>query len=563
MEQTRDDAYQLNNLPLAASWEPLEFTEKLQLNSQISSERISKTTGSSRELELEGGEASHRASQTLWSTGELADQIPDGFYFLSPETRFKEFYDTVPPLDEIQCLDLEGLRPTVILVDTHKDKKLSMLKQLAQTLVKGLSSSPAALIKKIAGLVCDFYKGPNLEANHLKSGLEEVSHTLENHGIYLLCQIKQGSCQPKAILFKVLADTVGINSKLIVGLPKEGVIERRDSYKHISVTVVIDSVELLVDLVRFPGKLTPCTSETIFLYHTSESESIGNSYNSPIEPSSPTCGFSGPVDIEGLSRSEPNVANSFWWLSQKNVIADQNTPGSSPERPSFRGHGRSVLGIGKHSFREFRDDFKASRSACTSPVDPRRRRRRCISMVPEIGDDIVRVVRAMNETLKRNRLPREQCTNEKDEHSDLEGSVPEGYKENHDLKYGGRVTACNERNVVPQKAISLPSSPRYFTRQSSGRGETAENIRSTLLISTIHKELEIPKILNDQLLPFQEWNIDFSEIKVGMRIGIGFFGEVFRGVWNGIEVAIKVLLEQDLTLENIEDFCNEISISRY
>lgn len=99
--------------------------------------------------------------------------------------------------------------------------------------------------------------------------------------------------------------------------------------------------------------------------------------------------------------------------------------------------------------------------------------------------------------------------------------VPEGYKENHDLKYGGRVTACNERNVVPQKAISLPSSPRYFTRQSSGRGETAENIRSTLLISTIHKELEIPKILNDQLLPFQEWNIDFSEIKVGMRIGIG------------------------------------------
>lgn len=84
MEQTRDDAYQLNNLPLAASWEPLEFTEKLQLNSQISSERISKTTGPSRELELEGGEASHRASQTLWSTGELADQIPDGFYFLSP-----------------------------------------------------------------------------------------------------------------------------------------------------------------------------------------------------------------------------------------------------------------------------------------------------------------------------------------------------------------------------------------------------------------------------------------------------------------------------------------------
>lgn len=44
---------------------------------------------------------------------------------------------------------------------------------------------------------------------------------------------------------------------------------------------------------------------------------------------------------------------------------------------------------------------------------------------------------------------------------------------------------------------------------------------------------------------------------------LGFFGEVFRGKWNGTEVAIKVLLEQELTVENIEDFCNEISILRF
>jgi hypothetical protein len=79
----------------------------------------------------------------------------------------------------------------------------------------------------------------------------------------------------------------------------EGVMEQVDSYRHISVTVALDSVELLVDLVRFPGKLSPCTSETIFLYHIRESESTGNSYNSPIEPSSPTCGFPGQVDVEG------------------------------------------------------------------------------------------------------------------------------------------------------------------------------------------------------------------------------------------------------------------------
>lgn len=42
----------------------------------------------------------------------------------------------------------------------------------------------------------------------------------------------------------------------------------------------------------------------------------------------------------------------------------------------------------------------------------------------------------------------------------------------------------------------------------------------------------------------------------------GFFGEVFRGLWNGTDVAIKVFLEQDLTTENMKDFCNEISILR-
>lgn len=43
---------------------------------------------------------------------------------------------------------------------------------------------------------------------------------------------------------------------------------------------------------------------------------------------------------------------------------------------------------------------------------------------------------------------------------------------------------------------------------------------------------------------------------------VGSFGEVFRGIWRGTEVAIKVMLEQDLIVENMQDFCNEISLLR-
>lgn len=51
--------------------------------------------------------------------------------------------------------------------------------------------------------------------------------------------------------------------------------------------------------------------------------------------------------------------------------------------------------------------------------------------------------------------------------------------------------------------------------------------------------------------------------KLSFCSSAGFFGEVFRGIWNGTDVAIKVLLELDLTAETMEDFCNEISILRY
>lgn len=69
------------------------------------------------------------------------------------EKRLKELFEEIPTLEELQALELEGLRADIILVDAEKDKKLSMLKQLIIALVKGLNSGSGAMIKKIAGLV--------------------------------------------------------------------------------------------------------------------------------------------------------------------------------------------------------------------------------------------------------------------------------------------------------------------------------------------------------------------------------------------------------------------------
>lgn len=62
----------------------------------------------------------------------------------------------------------------------------------------------------------DVYKRSNPEHSPARASLVETSHASENHGVQLLGQIKHGSCRPRAILFKVLADTVGLECRLMV-----------------------------------------------------------------------------------------------------------------------------------------------------------------------------------------------------------------------------------------------------------------------------------------------------------------------------------------------------------
>ncbi|KAJ6680319.1 MITOGEN ACTIVATED PROTEIN KINASE KINASE KINASE-LIKE PROTEIN-RELATED [Salix purpurea] len=456
MEETRDDSGSAEQGPANSVWWGPDFIEKFESVSLLSQEDNLRNKESHKNYEEDG--LYQTASQILWSTGMLSELLPNGFYSVIPDKRLKELFDNIPTLDELHSLGVEGCKADIILVDAKKDKKLSMLKQLIVPLVKGLNSNPAAMIKKIAGLVADFYKRPNVESP-AKAALEEASHMLENRGVQLLGQIRHGSCRPRAILFKVLADSVGLESRLMVGLPNDGIFECADSYKHMSVIVVLNSVERLVDLMRSPGHLIPLSTRAIFMTHISaagESDSAENdSCDSPLEPNSPLYGYAERVDPDSaekdesfqvhrkveassnvsgpslrnmmlrsatsidrklsLSHSEPNIATTFWrrsrkkgrnmyvwksnfsfcsWQKSSTLTCGNFNPFKSPEHPSFRGRGRSMLSGDRHSIRHYADDVAISsyRSEGASTSEARRMRRRSISMTPEIGDDIVRLM---------------------------------------------------------------------------------------------------------------------------------------------------------------------------
>ncbi|WOK95654.1 serine/threonine-protein kinase EDR1 isoform X1 [Canna indica] len=577
----------------SATWWPSDFIDNLQ---SVSLDPQEESTCSIRKAEL----LSDTASQTLWSTGAFSGSIPNGFYSVIPDKKLKELFNTIPSPDDL--LGMEGFKADIILVDAGKDKKLSMLKQLSATMAKGLHSNPALLMKKIAGLVYDFYKRPNSELSPAKAAVEDMHHWMDNKCVQLLGQIRNGSCRPRAILFKVLADSVGLESKLVVGLPSDGGVECADSCKHMSVMVVLNSVELLVDLMRFPGQLIPFSTKAIFTTHISaagESDSAENdSCDSPLEPNSPLHGFSDKVEAEGfeqdenrqslhqrvdvssnltgrslrdivlrsttftrgklsVSHSEPDIANALTRCSQRKAVPEQQHMASSSQEHPLRTRGCSMLSGDRHSFREYADGVDTSRSDGASTSNIRRIRRRSISITPEIGDDIVRAVRAMNETMKQNRLIRDRGDDGSCSFSTNDKNQLNNPPYNGEISFGQSGT-CNSLRGSTQKTTSMPSSPgEYISKNSEG---SVDSPNTEALLSTWNNVLQSSPFLNKPLLPFEDWSIDFSELTVGTRVGIGFFGEVFRGIWNGTDVAIKVFLEQDLTTENMEDFCNEIYI---
>ncbi|RRT49629.1 hypothetical protein B296_00046509, partial [Ensete ventricosum] len=58
-------------------------------------------------------------------------------------------------------------------------------------------------------------------------------------------------------------------------------------------------------------------------------------------------------------------------------------------------------------------------------------------------------------------------------------------------------------------------------------------------------------------------NIPWSELVLKERIGAGSFGTVHRAEWHGSDVAVKILMEQDLHPERLKEFLREVCSNKY
>ncbi|KAK7391927.1 hypothetical protein VNO78_20351 [Psophocarpus tetragonolobus] len=70
----------------------------------------------------------------------------------------------------------------------------------------------------------------------------------------------------------------------------------------------------------------------------------------------------------------------------------------------------------------------------------------------------------------------------------------------------------------------------------------------------------VDQILDD--VDVGECEIPWEDLVIGVRIGIGSYGEVYHADWNGTEVAVKKFLDQDFSGAALSEFKREVRIMR-
>lgn len=206
-------------------------------------------------------------SRRLWVTGCLSytDKISDGFYNISGMNPYlwlmcndmEEEGNCLPTLMALRAVEPNESSLEVILIDRREDSRLKVLQDKAQELYSA-SENTLMLVEKLGKLVAIFMGGTfPMEQGDMQRRWQMVSKRLRNfHQCVVLPigSLSTGICRHRAILFKRLADYIGLPCRIARGCRYCA----SDHQSSILVKIKDDrqlSREYVVDLVGEPGNI--------------------------------------------------------------------------------------------------------------------------------------------------------------------------------------------------------------------------------------------------------------------------------------------------------------------
>ncbi|KAJ0753615.1 putative protein kinase TKL-CTR1-DRK-2 family [Helianthus annuus] len=201
-----------------------------------------------------GDGAADKLSRQYWDYGLLdyEEKVVDGFYDVyghSTET------GKMPSLLDLET-DAGSSGFEVIVVNKTVDPALEELLQVAHCIA--LDCPPAEvnlLVQRLAELVTEHMGGPVRDANIILARWIERSTELRTSlhtSIYPIGSLRVGLSRHRALLFKVLAESVGITCRLVKGSHYTGVED-----DAVNIIKLDNEREFLVDLMAAPGTLIP------------------------------------------------------------------------------------------------------------------------------------------------------------------------------------------------------------------------------------------------------------------------------------------------------------------
>ncbi|XP_047959666.1 serine/threonine-protein kinase CTR1-like [Salvia hispanica] len=451
--------------------------------------------------------ASSEISHRYWINGCLSyfDRVPDGFYMIHGMNPYvwtvcsdHQESGRIPSLESLRTVDPACVSSVeVISVDRRGDPSLKEL----HNRTNGLSSScitTKEVVEQLAKLVCNHMgdAASNGEDNLVTPWKECIDELKDCMGSVVLPvgSLSIGLCRHRTLLFKVLADGIGLPCRIARGCK----YCTRENASSCLVRFGLDR-EYLVDLVEKPG----CLYEPDSLLNGPSTISISSPLRFPRFRQ-----VESPTDFRLLAKqffSDIQFLNSeFCEFLAAGTVNKGGTDNSMHHKQSEGNY--------------------MDRSSCP----PSSTSHEEISITPQYATNSWIKVHGQGQLLSRPSDFQEVMSSS----NTFSESIPEKL-----LPQSGHGNA----QVLPFL------SPRIETSKNSRFGEGGQLFPS--------KSREYTFYVDDL-------NIPWSDLVVKEIIGAGSFGTVHRAEWNGCDVAVKILMEQDFHAERFKEFIREVAIMK-
>ncbi|XP_004302007.1 PREDICTED: serine/threonine-protein kinase EDR1-like [Fragaria vesca subsp. vesca] len=531
-----------------------------------------------------GDEAEAAAAETLsrhyWEYNVLdyEEKVVDGFYDVFGISTDSAVQGKMPSLTNIEkTLGRSGFE--VSLVNRTIDPSLEELVQIAQCIAVDCPITDVGiLVQRLAELVSGHMGGPVKDANIILARWMERSSELRTSlqtSVLPIGSITIGLSRHRALLFKVLADSIKMPCRLLKGVHYTGVEDGA-----VNVVKLEDDREFMVDLMADPGTLIPAD--------------ISNAMDTTLKPSNPKLNtiptfpslidtdvvYSGRKTLHGEGSSQNSEssekAESFWGAIGNTGVGSSgipkratqldHLPTSAFETSRYRGN------RGAHAVDEFNPfQIKGTGKApmynkpLENKADELQRPRNNLA-------SYTKNVRAHNEVPK------------KKEYDYLDGIIPRVNREpNGHNPSSSASTSSTKSDQINAGGFKSTAHSNMSDYSQSGSAERENNVNgfhdrrkfTHERFMETNPKLKDPESCNSSFdsissrveqvfddVDVSESEIPWEDLVIGERIGLGSYGEVYHADWNGTEVAVKKFLDQDFSGAALAEFKREVRIMR-